>query len=192
MMQTIRRVSILAAALTLLVAGAWLFLERTQAAVFDPAGSALAAAPTPAAAGRPTQRLRDDATQNTAISFIESPTATCWQRNLLKDECYMNWVSLSVVAYPSYVISMTISIDDRLRARYHGFFQTNFSFEGDLNGKGFRVSCGTPGTAGISGLGMAHSYTIRARASDGLSAANYGSVICPAGPRRSYLPLTRR
>ena len=193
MAQMIRRGFLLLAVLALLAMTSWLALQRARAAVPDSAGLAeQAAAPTPGSVYQPDRRERDEAPQEPAISFIDSPTAACRRSNLLRDECYINWYTLYVHAYPAYVISMTINIDSRMRGSYQGFFQTNFNFVGDLNGLGFRVPCGTPGASGIPGLGMAHSYTIRARASDGLGAANYGSVVCPAGPQRTYLPMTRR
>ena len=193
MRRMIRRGFLLVTTLGLLTTAFWLVLQRARAAVPDTLGiQAQAAAVTPAPGEQPIQRLRDDAPQESAISFIDSPTAVCQRSNLLQDECYINWYDMYVNAYPAYVITMTISIDNRLRANYHGFFQTDFNFFGDLNGAGFRVPCGKPGASSIPGLGMTHSYIIRARDSNGLGAANYGSVVCPAGPWRIYLPMTRR
>jgi hypothetical protein len=50
------------------------------------------------------------------------------------------------------------------------------------------VACG-PRSA--SGLGKTYAYTLRARETGGLSAANYGSVACP-GVYLLHMPLIRR
>lgn len=50
--------------------------------------------------------------------------------------------------------------------------------------------CGALNASGDPKWGKTYGYTIRARDSAGLKAANYGSVTCPADePRRTYLPL---
>jgi hypothetical protein len=87
---------------------------------------------------------------------------------------------------------MTVMIDDQIRDYHAGFFQTSMYIPGDMLGDGFRVTCGAPGSGGYANLGMAHSYTLRAKETGGLKAANYGSVYCPADVVHVYLPLSRR
>jgi hypothetical protein len=92
----------------------------------------------------------------------------------------------------NYVISMTVEINGRLRAYFGGFFQTSFYVPSDLQTLGFKVPCGPPGSNPNPGLGKTYSYTIRARETGGLTAANYGSVTCPAGPHKVFLPHTQK
>jgi hypothetical protein len=87
-----------------------------------------------------------------------------------------------------YVISMSVSINNRARAYVSGFFQATMYAPGDLFGRGFKVACG-PRRA--DGLGNTYAYTLRARETGGLSSANYGSVRCP-GVMLVYAPLIRR
>jgi hypothetical protein len=123
------------------------------------------------------------------ISFIDSPSATCYQPVSSRNDCYISWAYLYVTANTSqYIISMTVDIDNHLRALHSGFFQTSMYIPSDLYGRGFKVACGPRGP---NGLGSAHSYTLRARETGGLSAANYGSVQCP-GVYLVYAPLIGR
>jgi len=115
------------------------------------------------------------------ISFIDSPTAQCVLPVSGTDNCYISWSYMYVTASTSqYIISMTVNIDGHIRAYHSGFFQTYMYVPGDLFSEGFRVACGTPGTSIIPGLGNSYAYTLRARETGGLAAANYGSVTCPA------------
>ena len=62
--------------------------------------------------------------QSPAISFIDSPSPTCYRSSV--GTCYLEWSYLSVSASPSqYIISMTVSINDRVLAYHAGFFQTS-------------------------------------------------------------------
>lgn len=123
------------------------------------------------------------------ISFIDSPSATCYQPDTSRNSCYIAWNYLYVSASTSqYIISMTLTLDDRLVAYHSGFFQTYMYIPNNVVGRGFKVACG-PYQA--NGLGNSYAYTIRARETGGLSAANYGSVTCP-GVYLLYLPLIRR
>lgn len=113
------------------------------------------------------------------ISFIDSPSATCELPRRGTDACYITWSYLSVSAAPSnYIITMTVAIDNRPRARSQGFFQTSMYVPTEM--LTFRVPCGVPGASGDPDWGLSHSYTVRARDTTGLKAANYGSVYCPA------------
>jgi hypothetical protein len=142
----------------------------------------------------PPQREREADPNAPAISFIDSPTATCYRPAAeTSDACYIEWPYLYVTASASqYIISMTLEIDGRKRAYYSGFFQTSMYAPGEMYLPGFKVSCGVPGSNPDPRLGKSYSYTIRARETGGLSAANYGSVTCPAGPRKIFLPLAVR
>lgn len=128
-----------------------------------------------------------------AISFIDSPSATCSRPAAGTGACYIEWNYLSVTAASgSYVISMTVSIDDQMRAYHSGFFQTSMYIPGDMTAPGYKVSCGTPGSGGKPDWGKSYTYTIRARETGGLTAANHGSVTCPADIVMIYLPLVRK
>ena len=128
----------------------------------------------------------------TLISFIDSPSAACYRPQQYTNVCYIGWQYLYVDAGTSYIISMTVNIDKRIRASYSGFFQNSMYVDGDMISPGFQVACGKLGASGNSQLGRAYSYTIRARDSAGLKSANYGSVFCPADELRLYLPVVRQ
>jgi hypothetical protein len=116
-----------------------------------------------------------------AISFIDSPSATCYLPVKGTNACFIQWNYLNVTASTSqYIISMTVAIDGRIRAYYSGFFQNSMYVPTDLIPTGFRVDCGTPGSSGNPDLGKSYAYTLRSRETGGLSAANYGTVFCPA------------
>ena len=124
-----------------------------------------------------------------AISFIDSPSASCYQPDASRNTCYVTWNYLYVTAGTSqYIISMTVNIDNRLAAYHSGFFQNYMYIPGDMFGRGFKVTCGPRGP---NGLGKSYAYTLRARETGGLGAANYGSVTCP-GVHLLYAPLVRR
>ncbi len=122
------------------------------------------------------------------ISFIDSPTAAC--QVLRGGGCAITWNYLYANAAPGYVISMTVVIDNKLRGHYGGFFQTNMYVPSEM--LAFRVDCGLYGASGVPRMGKTHAYALRVRASDGLSSANYGSVLCPLDkPYRYFLPTLR-
>ncbi len=124
------------------------------------------------------------------ISFIDSPSATCYVAARNTGLCNIQWSYLYVTAGTSqYIISMTVEIDNQLRAYHSGFFQTYMYIPGDQFGDGFQVTCGKPDAAGS---GNTYAYTLRARETGGLSAANYGSVTCPGDEAKIFLPLLRR
>ncbi len=119
--------------------------------------------------------------QQPAIGFIDSPSATCYQPNAARDECRLTWYYLSVDAIPNYIITMTLSLNDRGPvAHSQGFFQTSMYIPYSMLGDGIQVACGELGAGGNPELGNAYAYTIRARDSAGLKAANYGTTYCPA------------
>jgi hypothetical protein len=124
-----------------------------------------------------------------AISFIDSPSPTCYQPDPSRNTCIIEWNYLYVTASASqYIISMTVSIDNHIVAYHSGFFQTSMYIPDDMVGHGFKVACGP---RGANGLGKTYAYTLRARETGGLGAANYGSVTCP-GVYLLYLPNVRR
>jgi hypothetical protein len=145
-------------------------------------------------AGEPTpQREHQGDTQAPAISFIDSPSSTCYRSSHLSDACYIEWSQLSVSASSSnYIISMTVTIDGRLRAYYSGFFQASMLVPPEMHTPGLQVSCGTVGVSGIPGMGSQYNFTIRARETGGLSAANYGAITCPAATYIQFLPITSK
>jgi hypothetical protein len=128
------------------------------------------------------------ASEQPTISFIDSPSASCSQADSSSNTCYIVWNYLYVTASTSqYIISMTVSLDNRLVAYHSGFFQTSMYIPSAMLGDGYQVACG-PRQA--NGLGNVYAYTLRARETGGLSAANYGSVACP-GVYLVYAPLIR-
>jgi hypothetical protein len=122
-----------------------------------------------------------DAPQQPNIGFIDSPSATCYQPDPSRNECYLSWYYLSVDAYPNYMITMTLSLNNKGPvAHTQGFFQTSMYVPYSMLGNGVKVTCGAKGAGGNPQLGNAYGYTIRARDSSGLSSANYGTTYCPA------------
>ncbi|MCB9418884.1 MAG: hypothetical protein H6667_03725 [Ardenticatenaceae bacterium] len=153
------------------------------------AGQSQAATAAPPLAPDLPYREAGNGIDSPSISFIDSPNATCSRPVEGAGACYIAWNYLYVSAATSaYVISMTVSIDNQLRAYHSGFFQTSMYIPGDMIGSGFKVTCGTPGSGGKAGWGKIYNYTIRARETGGLTAANYGSVTCPADTVKIYLP----
>jgi hypothetical protein len=125
------------------------------------------------------------------ISFIDSPGAICHQSQV--GTCYLQWSYLAVSASTSqYIISMTVSIDGRIRAYHTGFFQTSMYIPSNLLKPGFKVACGWRGASGASRLGYSYGYVIRAAETGGLKAANYGTVTCPADVGTVFMPLITR
>jgi len=118
------------------------------------------------------------------IGFIDSQSATCYQPDPDQNICYINWYYLSVSASPNYMIAMTVTLNTIGNVSYtSGFFQTSMYVPYNMYDKGFKVACGSLGAGGQPNLGNAYAYTIRAKDSSNLSAANYGTVYCPA-----YIP----
>jgi hypothetical protein len=122
-----------------------------------------------------------DTTQAPDIGFIDSPTASCFQPDSTRDECFINWYYMSVDASPNYMITMTVTINSIGKVAHHqGFFQTSMYVPYNMNSRGYKVACGALGSGGNPYLGMAYAYTIRARDSANLGSANYGTTYCPA------------
>ncbi len=138
-------------------------------------------------------RARAESPEGPVISFIDSQTAQCYLPVRNTDRCYIQWNYLSVSASSSqYIISMTVTIDNRKRAYYSGFFQTSMFVPNGMHSPGFLVSCGLEGAGGLPDLGNSYAWAIRARETGGLTAANYGSVTCPADVPSVYLPILVR
>jgi hypothetical protein len=115
------------------------------------------------------------------IGFIDSSNATCYRAAPSTNRCYIGWEPLYVAADTSqYIISMTVSIDNRVRGYFSGFFQNYMYIPFEQLAPGYLVDCGLPGSGGNPSMGKTYPYTIRARETGGLSSANYGSVTCPA------------
>lgn len=115
------------------------------------------------------------------IGFIDSPSATCYQPDVTRDTCFINWYYASVSASPNYMITMTIALNEYGQvARTQGFFQTSMYIPYNMLGQGFKVACGAPTNPDQPDIGKAYGYTIRARDSAGLKSANYGTAYCPS------------
>lgn len=120
-----------------------------------------------------------------AIGFIDSPSAIC--RKVGKgNDCVISWYYMSVGASPNYMIEAWFLVDGALVSRVAGFFQTSMYVPAEQ--LEFPVKCGGAGMTplpeptpfpGMPPYGRTYSWTIRARDSANLSAANYGSVTCP-------------
>lgn len=150
------------------------------------------ATPTPIAIAPPHREAGGDV-QSPAISFIDSPSATCSLPTPGTGACYIQWDYLYVTAASgSYMISMTVAIDNRIRAYHSGFFQSWMYIPEDMTAPGYKVTCGAPGSGGTAGWGKTYAYALRARETSGLTAANYGSVTCPADVVRVFLPLIQK
>jgi hypothetical protein len=129
----------------------------------------------------PPLREREGPAEAPLISFIDSPSAECYRPVENTDACYIYWNYLYVTASTSqYIISMTVDIDGQKRAYHSGFFQNYMYIPSTMMGPGYKVACGVPGSGGLPSMGSSHAYTLRARETGGLGAANYGSVLCPA------------
>jgi hypothetical protein len=125
-------------------------------------------------------RMRDVGGPGPSISFIDGPLALCDRLETFSELCYVNWSYLYVTAGTSqYIVEMTVEIDGEMRAFLGGFFQTSMYAPGEMFEPGFTVACGQPGEGGYSTLGAAHAYIVRARETGDLTAANYGSFLCP-------------
>jgi hypothetical protein len=162
------------------------WLRRILPVLFLSSGWGLPALAAAADEGRETPsevkplRERDVDPAVPEISFIEGPTATCYLSTEVLNLCYVEWDYLYVTAGDSkYILNMTIEIDGRLRAVVQGFFQNNAFVPADMYRPGFEVACGNLGAGGVPGRGNLYSYVIKAQESGGLTAANYGTVVCP-------------
>ena len=116
------------------------------------------------------------------ISFIDSPTVTCYQPDPSEDVCYFNWHYISVDAAPaSYIVNLTITLtgEGRVVGHYKGFFQPSMLIPHTMHGRGFKVPCGALGAGGDPDLGNSYGYSIRAEDSNGAFASNIGSIGCP-------------
>lgn len=163
----------LCVALAVLIAGVWVFFPRleTQASALRAARS----------------QVQDDARREADgdglspnISFIDSPSPTCSLPEPGTNVCYIQWSYLNVTASAGqYIVTTTVALDGHLQAYFSGFFQTSLYIPSDMTGDGFRVACGAPGVEGNPEQGYMYDYTIRARETGGLGAANYGTVSCP-------------
>jgi hypothetical protein len=114
-----------------------------------------------------------------AISFIESPSDTCYKPDPTQDACCTNWYYNSVSASPDYNYH---DADHQLgghRGQDLGVFPGVGACPVQQLGEGFKVLCGALGSGGNPDLGATHAWTIRVRDSAGLSSANYGTVYCP-------------
>lgn len=120
------------------------------------------------------------APQQPNIGFIDSPSATCYLPDPSQDSCYITWYYMAVDASPNYMITMTATLNNiGPIAHVQGFFQTSMYVPYNMLGQGIKVPCGSPGAGGNPQLGNAYAFTIRARDSANLGAANYGTVYCP-------------
>lgn len=141
----------------------------------------------------PPEREKDSESESPTITFIDSPAPTCYRPVANTDTCFVEWQYLFVSTDASdYIITMTVSIDGQMRAYFNGFFQNSMFVPATMTSPGYQVVCGVPGSGGVAEMGNSYSYILRARDSQGLGSANYGSVSCPAGLYKTYLPVMQR
>ncbi len=96
----------------------------------------------------------DVAPQAPSISFIDSPTVTCYQPDPGQDACYINWYYMSVDANPNYMVAMTVTINTiGIVSRIHGFFQTSMYVPHTMLDRGVKS-----GMRRLGGLEATHSW----------------------------------
>ncbi|MCB0155360.1 MAG: hypothetical protein KDF65_11245 [Anaerolineae bacterium] len=170
--------------------------------IYEMAGwpAAQPAAAAGAKPGRPAQEI-DEPGRPRAAPAIQNPTPLCYRPVEGTGACYLEWSYLRATASSgAYVISMTVTIDNRLRAYHAGFFQTELYVPGDMMTPGYRVLCGEVGSGDNPDMGLTYAYLIRARDTTGQTSTNTGSVTCPADKvvvpapveKMIYLPLIQK
>lgn len=128
------------------------------------------------------------------ISLITSRTPSCYRPQGRSTVCLVNWGSIQVsTVSPQTIVSMTLTIDNLVRANYQGYFQSAMNIVPRFHGDGFQVPCGQAGVDGTPGVGHRYEWSLRALDSEGLKANNEGTVTCPAlGTTHVFLPTVRR
>lgn len=159
----------------------------------------------PAAAAGAKPDLPHQQTDNQGIPRaapgIQNPTPLCYRPVDGTGACYLEWNYLQATASSgAYIISMTVTIDNRLRAYHTGFFQTEMYIPADMMAPGYRVLCGELGSGDNPDMGLTYAYLIQARDTTGQTSTNSGSVTCPADEvvapapveEMIYLPLIQK
>ncbi len=123
---------------------------------------------------------------------IDSLSPTCVNSIPGSGVCYIKWYYVHLNVAPSSIVTMTFSIDNRLRANMQGFFQSEINLDNQLFQPGFKVTCGFPKSNAPFALGNTYSYAIRARDTSGANYSNSGQITCPADVARLHLPLIMR
>ena len=116
------------------------------------------------------------------LDFITSSNPYCYQPDPAEDICFINFRYTYIKSDPSpYMVYLTIKIDGELRANYRSFFDNTITVHYDMNGPGFKVSCGEPGENDEEDpdFGKKYAYHIMAEDSNALKSSNYGSLYCP-------------
>jgi hypothetical protein len=129
--------------------------------------------------------------QEPTISLISASNPTCYRPALQSNTCIVRWGAIDVsTASPRTVISMTLSVDGRVRAVYQGFFQSTMHVSPSFHQTGFQMTCGPAGVAGLPDRGHVYAWTLRAQDSAGDETTSAGSVTCPSlDPLHTFLPL---
>ena len=126
-----------------------------------------------------------------ATVTISALSPTCVRPVLNTGVCYVTWSYFSVTLSSSseYVISLTVLIDDQVRANMAGFFQTSAYLPGDMFGPGFKVACGAPGAGGDPFFGANYRTLLLARGTGDSGSGRLGAeVSCPADLAKLYIP----
>ncbi len=125
------------------------------------------------------------------VPIIYTLTPTCYQPVPEENACYINWSYMDVASdpsYSSYIVAISITVGNRLRARYGGFFQTVAYLEPGLRGAGLKVACGP---RGADGWGNTYAWQVSASNTNGLGTSIGDSIRCP-GTTLEFLPSIRR
>ncbi|MCC6191789.1 MAG: hypothetical protein IT318_22395 [Anaerolineales bacterium] len=182
------------AAVLALLAGMVVNQQTGEAPATEPAAQVRAPVPGPAAVSQlPVLAAGAQAAPASATLAVVSPTCRLPVPNTAT--CYIGWPYLyAEAAGPGqYMITMTVSIDDQLRAYVGGFFQSSMYIPNDMLAPGFRVACGAPGAGGIPELGASYRFLIQGRATGGGPVAEAsGTVSCPADIVHLRLPMLSR
>lgn len=126
------------------------------------------------------------------VASLSATMPTCMQPDPAENVCYLNWNNFFAQAVSGhYMRSITLTIDDRVRAFYLGFFETYLYVDDLQHTPGLKVPCGGFGTGGNPSVGAVHTFSIRAEDTGGYVSTLYGSVACP-GVRLVFLPLVLR
>jgi hypothetical protein len=129
--------------------------------------------------------------QESATTLLVS-NPVCVQVASVPGVCQINLRSIAASGSGGSLLGVTVGISGKLRARFNTFFENDVNMTASMLGGGFRVTCGLPGSGGLSGLGRVYSVTISTVVSSGSSLTDTSNVACPAYKRMIYLPIIRR
>jgi len=172
---------VLLSVLILLLAGLFVLSSRPVTAQDDQP-------PTPSApieAMGDNIRELDSITPNLLVGFIITNNPYCYQPDLARDECYINFRYMQATddgTNSPQLFSLEVRLDGKLRYESSVFFENAIYYNYDMIPGGLKVSCGSPnqGGAGVD-YGKVYSLIVRAKSSNGANmGSNYAAIKCPA------------